>query len=238
MQLFYHYDLSEQNLTLPEDESKHIIRVLRKQKGDRIILIDGKGNEAVGIIETDNPKKCEVRVSSILHHVQNRPYYLHIAIAPTKQFERMDGFIEKAIEIGVDEITFIETQNSERDKVNLERCEKIAASAIKQSKQFWLPKIKGIKKLSEFLSAQNENPAHKLIAWCEEEQSNNFAKQLSKTVASRYVVLIGPEGDFTKQEIELAKISHFIPVSMGSNILRTETAGIFVCAAFACMGNK
>ncbi len=238
MQLFYHNDLSEQNLILPEEESKHIIRVLRKHKGDRIVLIDGKGNEAVGIIETDNPKKCEVRVSSILQHKQNRAYHLHIAIAPTKQFERMDGFIEKAIEIGVDEITFIETQNSERDKVNLERCEKIAVSAIKQSKQFWLPKINGIKKLSEFLSAQSENPAQKLIAWCEQEQSNSLAQQLSKTNASRFVVLIGPEGDFTKQEIELAKTTQFIPVSLGANILRTETAGIFVCAAFACMGNK
>lgn len=237
MQLFYHNDLSEKIITLPEEESKHIIRVMRKQKGDRIILIDGKGNEAVGIIEAENPKKCEVRVSSILHHPQNRAYHLHIAIAPTKQFERMDGFIEKAIEIGVDEITFIETQNSERDKVNLERCEKIAVSAIKQSKQFWLPKINGIKKLSEFISTQNENSTQKMIAWCEEKSSNNFAQQISKT-ATNFVVLIGPEGDFTQAEIELAKTAQFIAVSLGSNILRTETAGIFVCTAFACRGDE
>lgn len=237
MQLFYHTNLSENILILPEEESKHIIRVLRKQKGERIILIDGKGNEAVGIIESDNPKKCEVQVSSILHHPQNRAYHLHLAIAPTKQFERMDGFIEKAIEIGVDEITFIETQNSERDKVNLKRCEKIAISAIKQSKQFWLPKINGIKKLSEFISTQNENSAQKMIAWCEEESSNNLTPQISKT-STNFVVLIGPEGDFTRAEIELAKTAQFIPVSLGSNILRTETAGIFVCAAFACRVDK
>ncbi len=237
MQLFFHPDLSQPFISLPEEESKHIVRVLRKQKGDTLILIDGKGNEAEGIIENDHAKKCEVRLVNKKQHQQTRPYHLHIAIAPTKQFERMDWFIEKAIEIGIDELTFIETENSERDKVNLERCEKIAISAIKQSKQFWLPKINGMKKLTAFLAEQKDNPAQKLIAWCEENKGHNLTHYLSKEAAARFVLLIGPEGDFTPAEIALSAQANFISVSLGNHILRTETAGVYACAMFTTLIN-
>ncbi|MBC7382303.1 MAG: 16S rRNA (uracil(1498)-N(3))-methyltransferase [Bacteroidia bacterium] len=233
MQLFYHPDLSSPTIQLPEEESKHLVKVLRKQKGDKITLIDGKGNEAVGIIENDHSKKCLIQISSRIHHPLNRSYHLHIAIAPTKQTERMDWYIEKAIEIGIDEVTFIETQNSERNKINTERLEKIAIATIKQSKQYWLPKINGIKKLPVFIDEQKDVVALKLIAWCEEEQTQTLLNQLRNSDAQNVIILIGPEGDFTKHEVTMAKTFHFAAITLGTNILRTETAGIFVSAALA-----
>lgn len=235
MQLFFHPDLNEHIIVLPEDESKHLLKVLRKKKSDTMLLIDGKGNEASGIIVSDNPKKTTIEISSILHHKKNRNCYLHIAIAPTKQSERMDWFIEKAIETGIDEITFIETHNTERDKINIERCEKIAIAAIKQSKQYWLPKINGIKKIEPFLNEHKTNNALNLMAWCEVLQTNTLGSKLKSMQPQNICILIGPEGDFTTEEIKLAQSFNYTPVSLGSNILRTETAGVFACAAVALL---
>jgi 16S rRNA (uracil1498-N3)-methyltransferase len=135
-QFFYLPNLDQDDFEFSEEESKHCIRVLRKKKGDQIQLIDGKGTEALAEIVSDNPKKCSGQIVQRILHKPNRNYHLHLAIAPTKNFDRMEWMLEKCIEIGVDEISFIITANSERDKINLERCEKIAIAAIKQSKQF------------------------------------------------------------------------------------------------------
>ena len=231
MQLFYHPDFSKSPFDLPEDESKHMIRVLRKQEGDSLLLIDGKGHEAKGVLMKANPKKCSIAIEKILFHAKTLPYHLHIAIAPTKQFERMDWFIEKAIEIGIDEISFIETQNSERDKINLERCQKIAISAIKQSKQYWLPQINPIQKFNDFIKHHNTSDTCKLIAWCPEDPSHTLVNRLNQSASKNIICLIGPEGDFTEAELKLAKENQYLPVSLGSNILRTETAGVYVCVA-------
>ncbi len=233
MQLFYFSDFSQNRVELPEEESKHIARVLRKQKGDSIILIDGKGNKTTGIITNNNSKKCEIELQEIINFSKNRSYHLHIAIAPTKQFERMDWFLEKAIEIGIDEITFIESTNSERNKINTERCLKIAISAIKQSKQFWLPQINPIKKLADFLKEYQETDATKIIACCTGDQNRSLSQLLNNSNNKNIICLIGPEGDFTEEEIILAHSCKFQNVSFGSNILRTETAGVFVCASVA-----
>lgn len=228
MHVFYQPNLTEPRITLTEDESKHCIRVLRMQKGDVVYLADGKGTKAKALIDDDHPKRCVLQVVEQQHFTpqqsSGRNYSLHILVAPTKNFDRMEWFIEKAVEAGVDEITFIETENSERAKVNLERCEKIAISAMKQSKQWYLPVIHP---LVDVKKAITQNTAtEKLIAWCETEQTQQLA-QLHQKKSTQICLLIGPEGDFTATEVALAKQHGFIPVSLGTTILRTETAALY-----------
>ena len=232
MQLFFHPDLSENEIILPEDESKHCVRVLRKKVGDEIILIDGKGTEAITEIVDDNPKKCKLHIRHRILHQAHRTFTLHIVVAPTKNFDRMEWMIEKCVELGIDEITFIETTNSERAKINLERCEKIAISAIKQSKQYWLPKINEIQKLDLLLKNLEPKSDNELrcMAWCETELTEHFKRHISISTHQKIIVLIGPEGDFTASEVQLAKSKDFIPVSLGKNILRTETAALYATA--------
>lgn len=230
MHVFFQPLITGSSVTLNEDESKHCIRVLRMQKGDRVHLADGKGTHAVASIIDDNPKKCVLEIVERTLVEKFHPYYLHIFIAPTKNFDRMEWFIEKATEAGIDEITFIETTNSERSKINPERCEKIAVSAMKQSKQWWLPKINPIVKLKEALNF-TQPEALKLIAWCETDREQKLQDALTRNSQNHIAVLIGPEGDFTSEEIGFVKSAGFEPVSLGNSILRTETAALFACMA-------
>lgn len=226
MQLFFHPNLENNTLELPEDESKHCVRVLRKKIGDEIILIDGKGNKAICKITDDNPKKCKLEIVEKVHFPA-REIGLHIAIAPTKNFDRMDWMLEKCTEIGVSEITFLETENSERNKINMERCEKILIQSIKQSKQYWLPKLNNIISFKQFISNQNTTELNCLMAWCNENSLTiNEATDLKKHT----LLLIGPEGDFTEVEAKLAIENNFKTISLGKNILRTETAAVYATA--------
>jgi len=232
MQLFYHLYLNENEIILPEDESKHCVRVLRKKVGDEIVLIDGKGTEAITQIVDDNPKKCQLYIRHRKLHNAQRTFNLHLVVAPTKNFDRMEWMIEKCVEMGIDQVTFIETGNSERAKINLERCEKIAISAIKQSKQYWLPQINEIQKIDTFLknlAPKSENEL-RCMACCETELTEHLNKRINALIHKHITILIGPEGDFTSNEILLAKSKDFIPVSLGENILRTETAAIYATA--------
>jgi 16S rRNA (uracil1498-N3)-methyltransferase len=145
--------------------------------------------------------------------------------------------LEKCIEIGIDEISFIETSNSERSKINLERCEKIAISAIKQSKQFYLPRLHPIQSFQSFL-VQTKTIKNKWIAWCESEKTDYLSKQITSIENSQNLVCIGPEGDFTTQEIQLARAHNFAPCSLGTNILRSETAAVLVAALMAAKYNS
>lgn len=227
MQLFYFPALSNNAVVdLPEDESKHCVRVLRKKIGDEIYLIDGKGHQAVSKIIDDNPKKCKLQITDI-QLFKNKSVGLHIVIAPTKNFDRMDWMLEKCTEIGVNEITFIETENSERNKVNIERCEKILVQAIKQSKQYWLPKLNTIVTFKQFLNNDNLQNYNCLMAWC-----NENTMMLNEAIDKQKptLVLIGPEGDFTEHETQLALAKNFKTISLGNNILRTETAAIYATA--------
>ncbi len=226
MQLFFHQNLLNNTVELPEDESKHCVRVLRKKAGDEIMLIDGKGNKAICKITDDNPKKCKLEVVEKVHF-HAREIGLHIAIAPTKNFDRMDWMLEKCTEIGVSEITFIESENSERNKINMERCEKILIQSIKQSKQYWLPKLNNIISFKQFISNQNTTELNCLMAWCNENSLTiNEATDLKKHT----LLLIGPEGDFTEVEAKLAIENNFKTISLGKNILRTETAAVYATA--------
>ncbi|MEI6507397.1 MAG: 16S rRNA (uracil(1498)-N(3))-methyltransferase [Bacteroidota bacterium] len=246
MHIFYQPDLTQNEIFLNEEESKHCVRVLRLKKSDEVELIDGKGTSAIANIIDDNPKRCLLNISLRTAHQALRTYKLHIAIAPTKNFDRTEWFIEKAVEIGIDEISFIECRNSERIKVNMQRCEKVAISAMKQSKQFWLPKINDIRKSDEVIKKLRDeemkglgNEGLKLIAWCETDTTQSLHHFITSSLHPQNItILIGPEGDFTKEEVELAIKNNFKTVSFGENRLRTETAALYACTAINVLMTK
>ena len=214
---------------LNEDESLHCIKVLRHKVGDTILVIDGAGTRAIGTIEAAHAKQCAISLTNKEVISKTRNYYLHIAIAPTKNIERMEWFIEKATEIGVDEISFIRCKNSERTVIKDDRIRKVAESAVKQSKQAYLPKLNPLVDFIFFVKSIGSDI--KLIAHCEERTKQHLKQYISKN--SSTTVLIGPEGDFSKDEITLASSLQYIPVELGNSRLRTETAGLYVCNAFA-----
>ncbi len=192
-------------------------------KGDELHLTDGKGYFYTARITQDDPKKCGFEIVE-KKQIPKRKYQIHIAIAPTKNADRMEWFVEKAVEIGVDKITFFQSKNSERKTINLERVEKIAISAMKQSQQAWLPSIKGVLAFKEIIK---DLTAQKFIAHVD-SQNPVHLKNVTKP-NDHYLVLIGPEGDFSLEELELASQNNFQKVSLGSNRLRTETAGLVAC---------
>ncbi|MCU0421619.1 MAG: 16S rRNA (uracil(1498)-N(3))-methyltransferase [Bacteroidia bacterium] len=225
--VFYHTNLSVDEIILDENESKHSIKVLRLNVGDKIILADGKGNIATALITDNHPKRCKLNIIERLFvspQDKGRTYNLHLLIAPTKNAERMEWFLEKAVECGIDEITFIETERGERTKVNMDRLEKIAISAMKQSKQWYIPKIN--LPIPFNIAIKKVEGEVKLLAWCEEEKGVLLRSQLANQPKS-IVICIGPEGDFTLQEMKDALELGFAPITLGNTILRTETAALF-----------
>lgn len=233
MHISFQPDLSQDEITLSEEESKHCIRVLRMKSGDDLFLTDGKGMQCTGKITSEHPKHATIKIISRDQQERTRPYHLHIAISPTKNMERIEWFVEKATECGIDEISFIETSHTERVKVNMERVMKVAISAMKQSRQWYLPDIHPINSLSDFIKdlpplQKNES---RFIAWCENDKTISLNKILNTSPTENIMILIGPEGDFNAHEISLGQHHHFQPVSLGNSILRTETAGLYACMA-------
>ncbi len=218
---------------LNEDESLHCVKVLRHKVGDVIQVIDGNGTRAIGKIEAAHAKQCAVSLTEKEVVTQSRNYKLHIAIAPTKNIERIEWFVEKAVEIGIDEISFIKCKNSERTVIKDDRLKKVAEAAVKQSQQAFIPKLNSLVDYKEFI--KNNTSDVKLIAHCEKE-SKQHIKQFV-TTNKTFTVLIGPEGDFTKDEITLALSNAYLPVALGESRLRTETAGLFACGAFASINS-
>ena len=225
MQLFYVPDVSGNLLNLDETESKHAIRVLRLCKGDKIRLVDGKGGSYLAEIVDDNPKKCRLSIIEKSINSGKRNFYLHVAIAPTKNTDRYEWFLEKATEIGIDEITPLLTERSERRKLNIDRCEKILISAMKQSVKAFLPKINEPVSFNQFVG--NVLNADKFIAWIGEKPEPHLKSLVEN--GKNVVVLIGPEGDFSQAEVNLSMKCGYRPVSLGNSRLRTETAGIVAC---------
>lgn len=224
MQLFYNPELDNdtQQITFDKVESKHIVKVLRKKEGDKIYITNGQGTLFVSQINIASDKKCLASIFNREHKDKSRKYHLHIAIAPTKMNERLEWFLEKATEMGIDEITPIICDNSERKVVKIERLEKILIAAMKQSLQFHLPKLNDPTTFAEFVSKETE--AIKLIAHCEDSPKKSLKKLLNPK--QNALVLIGPEGDFSAAEIKLAKKQHFKALTLGKNRLRTETAAV------------
>ena len=224
MQLFYNPDISleTKQITFDKVESRHIVRVLRKKEGAVLKITNGNGFLFDAKIIIANDKKCLAEIINSEEKPKPWDYYLHIAIAPTKNNDRIEWFLEKATEIGIDEITPIICQNSERRVVKLERFEKIIQSAMKQSLKFNLPKLNAPVKFNEFINQDFDGKV--CIAHCE-EQDKNLLKEIVKP-SEKVTILIGPEGDFSTQEIEKALQKKILPISLGESRLRTETAAL------------
>ena len=206
---------------LSEEESKHAVRVLRLSAGDAVELLDGRGGRYRAEIAEASPKRCQLRIT---HHevVAPRPHFTHAAVAPTKNLDRMEWFVEKAVEVGVERISFMRCARSERRELKLERLEKIAISALKQSGQAWLPQLDELQDFGAFVAGVT--PETTFIAHLEAGERTALA-QVAGTGAG-CCVLIGPEGDFTPQEIALALARGIRPVTLGTSRLRTETAAL------------
>ncbi len=229
MQLFLSTQINGNFITLSEEESWHCIKVLRHVGGDEIAVIDGVGGFYKGTITEGHPKHCVVQITHSEQQYNKRPYYLHLAIAPTKNSDRIEWFAEKAVEAGVDEISFVYCKNSERKIIKTDRVKKVIESAVKQSVQAYLPKVNELIAFNDFVKQQADINIKKLIAHCRDKQTPVLSAHIHQQ--QKVLCLIGPEGDFTTDEIELALKSGFEPVSLGINRLRTETAGVYVAVA-------
>ena len=222
MNLFYAPDITSKtnHYTFDKDESRHIIKSLRKKNGDILFLTDGEGTRFEAQIISADPKHTQVKILSSKKE-NKRPYKIHIAIAPTKSNDRFEWFLEKAVEIGIDEITPLLTRYSERKKINLTRYEKIIVSAMKQSLQVYKPQLNELTKFEKFIS-QDFLQSQKYIAYCQAKQSLTGVFQNQQNI----LIIIGPEGGFSEEEVKKAQVNNFIPVSISPNRLRTETAGL------------
>jgi len=228
MALFYVPNIAAGSV-LPEEESQHAVKVLRLQIGQEITVVDGVGGFYKAKITNPHPKYCGFEITETIAGFGKRSYKLHIAIAPTKNIERLEWFIEKATEIGIDEITPVICRFSERKIVKEERLEKIITSAAKQSLKAYFPKLNPLCTFDELL--KKCTASQKFIAHCYEEDKRLLQTEIEK--GSDVLVLIGPEGDFSKEEVSKALSLGFVPVSLGESRLRTETAGVVACHTIA-----
>lgn len=207
---------------LDQEDSRHCIKVLRLRGGDSITLTDGKGGLYTGFISKADLRKCEVKIQDYAFHAQPT-YYNHIAVAPTKNADKIEWFVEKAIEMGVQEISFFYSRYSERKVLKMNRLERIAISALKQSLQYYVPKINPIVSFDELLKSIPES-SNRFIAWTPEDKANHLLKRVQPDQSC--CVLVGPEGGFSLDEVEQAKLLNFEPISLGNSRLRTETAAL------------
>ncbi len=214
---------------LPEDESAHCSRVLRLRPGDGICIIDGAGMMYNAELTLCGKSGCAATITETVDSAYRRPYRCHVAIAPTKNIDRLEWFVEKAVEFGIDEITPLLCDHSERKVLKTERLMKIAISAVKQSGNLIVPVINELTPFREFVETP---PAGKrLIAHCEPQEKVFLGSNVAK--GESVTCLIGPEGDFSDKEIDMALKNGFMPTSLGNTRLRTETAGVAVCAFLA-----
>jgi len=227
MQLFYTPDIDTASDTyyLNEEESKHCVRALRLQTGDQVQLIDGKGNFFDATITEAHPKRTLLRIISVQKEFNKRNHHLHIAIAPTKNIERLEWFLEKATEIGIDEISLIICQRSERKEAKVERLNKVITSAIKQSIKAYHPVLNEAIAFNKLIAAPFDG--QKFIAHCETGDKLTLKEQLKPS--GKYLILIGPEGDFAPKEITDALNYDFKAITLGESRLRTETAALEAC---------
>lgn len=230
MQLFYQEGISEKIFYLEPDQAKHCIRVLRKKKGDIIDLIDGRGHFYQVIIKEILGKQVLVEIATTNREPKTRDYYLEIAIAPTKNIDRLEWFMEKTTEIGIDCFSPLLCTHSERKQIRTDKLNKRLISAVKQSLRATKPTLNELQDFATFTT--NCHADHKYIAHCMGGPKVELPKTFAKHKAEdSYCFLIGPEGDFSPKEIALAEANGFRPVSLGVARLRTETAALHVCSA-------
>ncbi len=226
MQIFYAPGINGDSYMLDEHESKHCIRVLRMVRGTAVRLIDGNGNLYEGTISDPDPKKCLITVSDVKHNFEKRNYRLNLAISPLKNPERFEWFIEKSVEIGIDEITPVICKNTEKKSVKRERIESIIISAMKQSLKALKPVLNEPVNLENFISRSSD--AVLMIAHCRDSIERSRISDVCRK-GQNTIIMIGPEGDFSEEEILSAIKAGFVPVHLGTSRLRTETAGIAAC---------
>ncbi|MDN3203441.1 16S rRNA (uracil(1498)-N(3))-methyltransferase [Algoriphagus sediminis] len=223
MQLFYQENITPPNITLDAEESRHLVKVLRKRVGDSVEVTDGKGTLHHCKVSEIGKREATLQIENQTVFPKSN-HFIHLVIAPTKSPDRMEWLVEKAAEIGFDELSLIQTENSERSRLKLDRLEKKVVSACKQSLKYYFPRINDLKEFSEFLDNSSDFSGQKFIAYVDDNHTDHLIN-LAKP-SGEYMILIGPEGDFTPKEINLATESGFAPVSLGSARLRTETAGL------------
>lgn len=236
-----HYFLENLDLdviTMSGEESKHLLKVLRKQIGDRITFTDGKGTVVNTEIINISKQECQVHVIERKEDVNKRAFSFHLVVAPTKNPDRMEWMVEKAVEIGVEKISFIICDRSERKYLEINRMERIAIAALKQSSGTYLPEIQ-LSTFNEFLNNVSHNVSNtcRMIAWCENMEETPLISQ-NNLEQEEIILLIGPEGDFTFKEVEMAKDKGFQEVRLGNKILRTETAAIYGTIAISMIKTK
>ncbi len=227
MQLFYTTHIHNGLAFLGEDEARHATQVLRKKAGDPMTFTDGKGNLYEGEIIEIGKKTCTLSIQKTIEAYKKRSFDLHIAMAPTKNIDRFEWFLEKATEIGIDEITPLICKRSERTVVKQERLTGVLVSAMKQSLTAHLPRLNESIDFQTFIRKTFSEKTQKLIAYCNDDSIKALAKEYEK--GSDCVILIGPEGDFTETEVGTAFAHGYRGVSLGDNRLRTETAGLVAC---------
>ena len=228
MQLFYSEKRAGQIIYLEDQEARHCSQVLRKQIGDTIMVTDGLGNLFTTELTYMHKKRCELLIKNTETKNPHQPY-LHMAVVPTKNIDRVEWFLEKATELGVNEISLVLSEHSERKKIRLDRLQKILIVAMKQSLNTHLPQLNDLLPFKSWIEkCQDEEGTQKFIPHCYEGEKRNL--KTAYVPGSKAIVLIGPEGDFSASEVELALQQGFIPITLGENRLRTETAAISVCA--------
>jgi 16S rRNA (uracil1498-N3)-methyltransferase len=231
MQVFHAPNAQLGFFPLFEEESKHVVRVLRMKPGDPVYVVDGQGHLFEGKIFDAHPKRCILQLEKVTDQFEKRNYRLHMAISPLKSVDRFEWFIEKAVEIGIDEITPLLCNRTEKKTINKERLYRIVDSAMKQSLKAYQPLVNDLVSFDKFIQSQQEQNETKGIAFCSEGEKQHIGKVFSKGAPA--VVLIGPEGDFTEEEVKKAQDTGFKGISLGASRLRTETAGIVACQSIS-----
>ena len=230
MHYFYSPDIIQSFVTLSNEESEHCVRVMRHREGDVVRVTDGCGHLAEAVVAEAHPKKCLLQILQQLTDNLLTHNGLHLAVAPTKNADRMEWLLEKAVEIGICSLTFLQCDHSERPRVNLDRLRRVAIAALKQCQTTWLPTME-VLTFNEFIEKQRPWVANRYIAWCDDKNTRQFAAE--PFTAKEVVLLIGPEGDFSEREIALAREAGYTEVKLGNRRLRTETAGLYGCLVVA-----
>ena len=225
MNVFYLPDAQIGTISFPEEESKHIVKVLRMKEGDRFCVTNGNGSLFDAELVDAHPKRAAADLSNQRSGYDIKDYKVTIAIAPTKLNERTEWFLEKATEIGIDEVKLFSSYHSERRVANVERFKKIVVAAMKQSVKSKMPVVEEMVSFDKLVKQSYDG--QKFIAWIDDDVKEQLCDLYKK--GENAIVLIGPEGDFSKEEVELAKQNGFVPVSLGEARLRTETAAVVAC---------
>lgn len=237
MAFFYSPDISSPYITLDAEESRHCVKVMRLREGDTLEVVDGCGRLCHCSVVRPDASGCVVAVERCEENYRVRPFRLHLAVAPTKNTARIEWLVEKAVEIGVDEITPIVCDHSERNIQKVERLHKIAVSAMKQSQRAMLPALHDAVDLRSFVGRYAADRATvRMVCYCEGDQRVPLSSVYS--AGSDAVVLIGPEGDFSKEEIGMTIAAGFAPITLGDTRLRTETAALYAISALNFMNER